>query len=130
MLSPLTAIDPNQLPLIADDVQWEIITHSGSTPLPANDSKQPPLIADDAQSEIMTHSGSTVTAVDPQHRITAWTQDVEQNQPQVNQVITIGMINVSNVMKVNILMSYIEPGRKSPLVIPKAEQLQGEFLPF
>jgi hypothetical protein len=61
-----------------------------SGPVPVFDPNQPQLIPDDVQWEVMSHSGSGTTVVDPQARITTWARAVEE-QPledmQSNHVV-------------------------------------------
>jgi len=47
-----------------------------SGPVPVFDPNQPQLIPDDIQWEVMSHSGSGTTVVDPQARITTWARAV------------------------------------------------------
>jgi hypothetical protein len=49
-------------------------------PVPNFDSHQPQLIPDDVQWEIMSGSGSTGTAVDPHARVAGWAKAVGEEQ--------------------------------------------------
>jgi len=61
-----------------------------SDPVPVFDPSQPQLIPDDVQWEVMSRSGSAITAVNPQVRITSWMTAVGEEQldgVQSNQVV-------------------------------------------
>lgn len=59
-----------------------------SDPVPPLDPNQPPLIPDNVQWEIMSRSGSTSTDVNPQARIRSWARGIRPDDLQSNGIIT------------------------------------------